>query len=180
MRNTKNQKKYFVEFVVIKEDYTPLLGSVSAKKMGRITVRQENILNVTGAVDKPYFEGLSTKKINATYSDVFKGLGCMEGKLHLEVDERVTPEIMPLRRVTLSLKDRLKQELTRLEKEHVIIKEEEPIDWVSSLVVTEKPNGKLRVGIDPQHLNRAVKRSHYPLPVIEDILPELIDIKGRS
>lgn len=44
-------------------------------------------------------------------------------------------------------------------------------------MVTEKPNGKLRVCIDPQHLNKALKRSHYPLPVIEDILPELTDVK---
>ena len=90
--------------------------------------QENNILIVTGAVDKPNFVGLSMKEINVTYSDVFKGLGCMEGKLHLDVDERVTPEIMPPHRVLLSLKDRLKQELTRLEKEHVIIKEEEPTD----------------------------------------------------
>ena len=94
------------------------------------------------------------KKINATYSHVFKGPRSMERKLFLEVGERVTPEIMPPHRVLLSLEDRLKQELTRLEKEHVKIKEEEPSDWVSSVVVTEKPNGKLRVCIDPQHLNR--------------------------
>lgn len=173
MRNPKNQKKYGVEFVVIKEDYTPVLGSVSAQKMGLITVKHENILNVTEAVDKTDFEGLSLKEINATYNNVFKGLGCMEGNLHLEVDKSVTPESMPPRRVPLSIKDRLKQELTRLEKEHVIIKEEEPTDWVSNLVVTEKPNGKLYVYIDSQHLNRALKRSHYPLPVTEDIIPEL-------
>ena len=180
LRNPKNQKKYRVEFVVIEEDYTPLLGSVSAQKMGLITVKHENILNVTEAVDNTDFEGRSMKEINATYSDVFKGLGCTEGELHLEVDEKVTPEIMPPRRVPLSLKDRLKEELTRLEKEHVIIKEEEPIYWVSSLVLTEKPKGKLRVCIDPQHLNRALKKSHYPLPVIEDILPELTDVKVFS
>jgi len=62
----------------------------------------------------------------------------------------------------------------------VIKKEEEPTDWVSSLVVTEKPNGKLRVCIDPQHLNKALKRSHYSVPVIEDILPELADVKVFS
>ena len=81
-----------------------------------ITVKQKNILNVTGAVDKPDFDGLSMKKINATYSHGFKGPRCMERKLLLEVGERVTPEIMPPHRVLLSLKDRLKQELTRLEK----------------------------------------------------------------
>ena len=136
-------------------------------------MNQENILNVTGAVDKPDFEEIAMKDINATYSDVFKALGCMEGNLHLEVDEK---EMMPPRRVPLSLKDRRKQELTRLEKEHVIIKEEVTKDWLSSLV-TEKPNGKLRVCIDPQHLNRALKRSHYPLPVIEVVLPELTEVE---
>ena len=44
---------------------------------------------------------------------------------------------------------------------------------MSSLVVTQKPNGKVRVCIDPQRLNQALKRRHYPLSVIEDILPEL-------
>ena len=131
LRNPKNQKKYRVEFVVIKEDYTPLLGSVSAQKMGLITVKQENILHVTGAVDKPNFEGLSMKEIKA--------------------ETRTDP-------------------LTERTRNH----------QGGSLVVTEKPNAKLRVCIDPQHLNRALKRSHYPLPVIEDILPELNDVKVFS
>ena len=93
------------------------------------------------------------ERIAATYPDVFQGLGCMEGTLHLEVDGSALPSIMPPRRVPLALKKRLKEELARLEKASVINKEEDPTDWVSSLVVTEKPNGKLRVCIDPQHLN---------------------------
>ena len=52
LRNPKNQKKYRVQFVVIDEDYTPLLGSTSAQKMGFITVQHENILNVNETVVK--------------------------------------------------------------------------------------------------------------------------------
>ena len=104
----------------------------------------------------------------------------MERVLHLEVDESASPSIMPPRLVPLTLRKQLKEELARLERANVIMREEEPTDWVSSLVVTEKPNGKLRVCIDPQHLNKALKRSHYPLPVIEDILPELADVKVFS
>ena len=85
------------------------------------------------------------EEVTASYSDVLKGLGCMEGTLHLEVDTTVAPAIMPPRRVPLTLKDRLKDELTCLEKASVIIKEEEPTNWVSSLVVTEKANGKLSI-----------------------------------
>ena len=41
------------------------------------------------------------------------------------------------------------------------------------MVATQKPSGKVRLCIDPQRLNQALKRRHYLLPVIEDILPEL-------
>ena len=127
---------------------------------------KQNILNVTGAVDKPDCHGLSMKEINAPYSHAFKGPRCMERKLHLEIGERVTPEIMPPHCVLLSLKDRLNQELTRLEKEHVKIQEEEPSVWVSSVIVTEKPNGKLRVCIDHQHLNRPLALTSHLICIL--------------
>nr|XP_058966742.1 uncharacterized protein K02A2.6-like [Pocillopora verrucosa] len=143
--------------------------------MRLITVQQENILQV-----KDSYQELDTERIFATYPDIFQGLGCMEGVLRLEVDESASPPIMPSRRVPLTLRKLLKEELAHLERANVITREEEPTDWVSCLVVTEKPNGKLRVCIDPQHLNKALQRSHYPLPVIEDILPELADVKVFS
>ena len=43
-------------------------------------------------------------------------------------------------------------------------------DWVSSMVTAVKPN-KLRICIDPKDLNRAIKRSPYPMPTIEELLP---------
>ena len=61
----------------------------------------------------------------------------MEGALHLEVDESASPSTMPPRRVPVALKERLKEELARLEKANVIKREEEPRDWVSSLVVRD-------------------------------------------
>ena len=55
----------------------------------------------------------------------------------------------------------------------VSAKVEEPTKWVYSAVVRAKSNGKVRVCIDPRPLNKALHRSHYPLPVIDDILQEL-------
>ena len=55
----------------------------------------------------------------------------------------------------------------------MIAKVKEPTDWVSSIVVVEKKNGKLRICIDPKDLNENLKRAHYPLPTFEEILPEL-------
>jgi predicted double-glycine peptidase len=46
----------------------------------------------------------------------------------------------------------------------VIVREDGPTDWVSNIVVVEKSDNKLRVCLDPKHLNKAVKRSHFLLP----------------
>ena len=40
------------------------------------------------------------------------------------------------------------------------------------MIAAKKPDGNIRLSIDPYFLNLALKRSHYPLPVIEEILPE--------
>ena len=52
----------------------------------------------------------------------------------------------------------------------------EPTDWVSSMVTVVKPN-KLRTCIDPKDLNRAIKRSHYPMPTIEEVATKLSKAK---
>ena len=65
-----------------------------------------------------------------------------------------------------------------MEQQKIIAKVTEPTEWVSSLVVVQKPNsGKLRICLDPRDLNRAILRPHYPSRTIEDILPELSGAK---
>ena len=49
----------------------------------------------------------------------------------------------------------------------------EPTDWVSPLVIVEKPNGKLRICIDPRDLNKAIKRQHLKLPTAEELFSEM-------
>ena len=171
-RNAKNNKKYRAEFVIVDGDYTPIIGASAAQKMELIVVQKHNILQVSPPSAQKLKEDLLSE-----YKDVFEGLGKMEGKLHLEKDPSVKPVIMAPRRVPIATKAKLKEELDRLEEMEVILKQETPTDWVSSLVVAEKTDGRVRVCIDPLHLNKALKRSHYPLPIIDEILPELSKAK---
>ena len=53
-------------------------------------------------------------------------------------------------------------------------------DWISSVVVETKKDGTLRVCIDPRSLNKALKRCHYPMPVVDDILPDIARAKVFS
>ena len=68
---------------------------------------------------------------------------------------------MPLRRIPLSVKEDVEEELLRLEKLGVITRETRPTDWVSGMVVAKKPSGKLC--LDPKPLNKAFEAK--PLPI---------------
>ena len=67
-----------------------------------------------------------------------------------------------------------------MENTGVIDKVTTPTDWVNSLVVVEKENGKLRICLDPRDLNAAIKRPHYPMPTLEDALVKLTSAKYFS
>ena len=97
--------------------------------------------------------------------------------MHLEIDPSVTPVQLPTKRVPLAVKEMLKTEITRLEKLGVIKAVDVPTDWISAMVVTMKKDGRIRLCVDPKPLNRALKRNHYPLPTIEDVLPQLAKVK---
>ena len=99
-------------------------------------------------------------------------LEALPGTVHHEVEQGITPVVAPPRRVSKSLKNKLKEELDRLQRLEVIAPISEPTPWVSSLAVAVK-SGALRICIDPRPLNTALKRERYQLPVLEDILSEL-------
>ena len=52
----------------------------------------------------------------------------------------------------VAMKTRLKEELDRLEMLGVVEKLETPTDWLSALVTVRKPNGKIRICLDPRLL----------------------------
>ena len=66
----------------------------------------------------------------------------------------------------------LKKELGCLVEQGIITPVEGPTNWVYSLV-RKKPDGRLRICLDPKDLNRVIKHEYHPVPSIEDILPKL-------
>ena len=103
------------------------------------------------------------------YDDVFTGIGTIPGEYRIDVDETVEPVVHPPRTVPAAIRGRVKEELDRLESLGIIEKTREPTEWVSSMVTVTKGE-KVHICIDPKDLNRAVKRSHYPMTKIEDVI----------
>lgn len=171
--NPKNDKKYSMEFVVVKDHLGPIIGLKAAEQMGLISVNEENVDRIASiGASSPF----------ARYEEVFdpNKLGSLPGIQTLKVDESVKPVLMANRRVPVALKNRVKDELTRLERLGVIARVEGPTKWLSQLVITEKKSGELRICMDPRELNKALMREHYTIPVLDDMLHELSDSRFFS
>ena len=75
------------------------------------------------------------------------------------------------------MKDPLIRHLRELEKKGIIEKVYQSTEWISLIVVAKKSNRTVRLCLDPQPLNKALKRCHPPMQTIEGILVELGKVK---
>ena len=119
LRNPVNQKKYSVEFIIIKEDFMPLLGKRAAEQMNLIVVNFHNM--------KPVHKLTTVSSIVIQYQDVFNGeIGTLPGTVHLTEDPTVKPVVSPARRIPIALQSKVRSELNRLVKRGVLIPVDEP------------------------------------------------------
>ncbi len=136
----------------------------------------QNILGLRAAVALNLIKRVyqvTTDDIMQEYQDVFEGTGCMNTEHHIQLEEDAKPTVHPPRRVPFALHNKLKDELERLVHEKIIEKVDYPTDWVNSLVIVEKPNGKLRLCLDPKELNQAIKREHHHIPTLEELMSKI-------
>lgn len=147
-------------FTVVECECIPIIGWKTCEKLGIV----KRIFKID---DK--LSNRSVQNIVSKYANTFEGLGCLPYKAHIDIDSSVTPKVCPVRRIPYSLEKRLKEELEYMEELQVIEKVDKPTKWVNSIVLVEKPNGKLRICLDPRNLNVAIKRPHYPYPTFDDL-----------
>jgi len=163
--NCMNQE---LDFYITKTNQPPILGFKASQDLQLIQV----VCNVHRNKDN---------HIVKEFPSVFKGLGCLKQNYHIAIDKSVKPVINPPRKVPTALREPLKLTLEEMERKNVIRKVDKPTEWVSSLVVVEKPKSrKLRICLDPRNLNQAIKREHYQLPTIEDITTRMAGAKVFS
>ena len=175
VRNPVNRKKFNVDFVIVEDGHlTPLLSRKAAEVMELISVNYENFaqVNIVSKVD-----------LTQTYPEVFQSTkpGKFPGtKVHLSLETDAEPIIRPPRTIPEALKIPVKNELDKLVNMEMCTTVDEPTKWVNQMSVTQKKSNEIRVCIDPRPLNLALRREHYRLPVLDDILPELTNAKKFS
>lgn len=111
------------------------------------------------------------------YQDVFSGIGSLKVECNFKINPSVQPTVEYPRRIPFKLHEPLKKELNRLISIQVIDQIDEPTEWVNSIVLVSKPNGELRLCLDPRNLNKAIMRPHFQFPTIEEIKAKLYGCK---
>lgn len=154
VRNPRTGESSDIKFTVVPNNYTCLLGLKTIQKLNLITINDDKFIAVVGS----------------------KELGDL-GEATLKVDPEVTPKALPCRKLPIALQDDVKREIDHLVERNILVPVTEPTKWVSQMAVPRKPNGKIRICIDPQPLNTALMREHYKLPTLDDVLPKLNNAK---
>ena len=176
VHNPRTNQNHSISFIVVAENLTPILGLKTSLQLGFVTVNDKSFRRVNCVTASK-----SSSDLIQEFPDVFdEKLGSLPGIAHFVVDETVPPTISPPRPVPHALRPKLEEEIRRLVDLQVLAPVTEPTDWVSQLVMTSKKNGNIRVCVDPRPLNVALKREHFLLPRLDDILPPLAEAKVFS
>ena len=170
----ESQDKFSVQDIYVVKGLTkPLLGRPANQALSIIS-------NVNwSSVDADLVTKKTESYYRARYPNIFKGLGKTNWTYTIALySDALYSDAKPFalsvpRRVPLLLMDKVKVELTRMEKLWVISRIDEPTEWCAGMVVVPKSSGQVRICIDFTKLNMSVKREHFPLPSVEESLANL-------
>ena len=183
--NPANNQEYNLEFQVVKTGAVPILGAAAALEMRIISLHPDKIFmhsiqqTRTGPTSRLKGEPATRELLIKLYPAVFQDkIGCLQGKVALDLNENAIPVQTMARRVPIAMREPLQLELERLARLGIIEKIDEPTEWTSPMIVARKRDGKMRICIDPQALNKALKRSVHPVPTVEQQLPDFVPGQG--
>ena len=92
------------------------------------------------------------------------------------MQEGPTPVRKPARKVPSALHEKFKQEIDLMVKASILteVTPEMPTPkWLNSFVIVKKPNGNLRICLDPMDLNKHIIRPICNVRVLEEIIDKL-------
>ena len=119
---------------------------------------------------------VTEEMVKREFADVFSGVGELPGgEYHLRLKQNCRPVQHPPRRVANKQKERYLAKLKEMVAKGIITLVKKFTEWVNSIVTVEKPDGSLRICLDPSDLNKALERDQYHMKTLDEISSELHD-----
>ena len=173
------------QFFVSSHHNQILMGHPSCDRLGAYTLHMQNKapsfnqnkllpqlseVNQTGTTEGRI---RSVADLMKRYPKQFDVIGKFDGEYHMVTDPNVPPSQHAMCKIPIEYQEKIEKELDRMEEQGIITKVTEPTEWVNSITYPVKPNGDLRICLDPKDLNKAIIREHYKAPTLEEITHKL-------
>ena len=103
-----------------------------------------------------------TKQLQKEFKDVFKGIGCFDGKFSLQDKPDSKPFQVCWKHIAYSLQQPFKEESEHLQQQYsnAPLGIDESSEWCKSLVLVPKLNCKLRLCLDPAKTKPSANKTH--------------------
>ena len=132
-------------------------------------------LKLVNIMEANYCNGVD---VRGRFGKLFQGLGKIGEDYTIKLKDNATPHALYTpRRVPIPLRQKVQEELDKMEKLGVISKVDEPTPWCAGMVVVPKPNGAVRICVDLKPLNESVLREVHPIPKVDETLALLAGAK---
>ena len=113
-------------------------------------------------------------EVHQQFQGMFEGLRNFGEEYTIKLREGAHPHaIYTPRSVPIPLRQKVKDELQRMENLGVISRVDEPTPWCAGMVVVPKPNGAVRICVDLKPLNESVLQEVHPIPKVDETLAQL-------
>lgn len=172
--------KHIAKFLVSKSKSSGcLLGRSTAIKLGVLQIHQVNDINMPSNSDK-------VSDILNDFPEVTSGLGKLKNtQVKLNIDTTVKPVSQHLRRVPFHIRNKIESKIDELLKLDIIEPVSEATPWVSPLLAVPKDpknpkNDDVRIVVDMRKPNTAIKRTHHPIPTVDETFEKFNQCKVFS
>ena len=171
----KDEKWTKATFYVVDVPGPAVVGLPTSEQLHLVTINVDSVADTRGTKSTPQPVIHDVNDLKRGYPQLFDGNFAGEAKLMLKDDAEAF--IDAPRKCSIHMKEKLKQELQTMVTQGVIRKVDEHTDWYSSLAYSTMKDGSIRVCIDPQRLDAALRRCPHEIPTLEGINPELAKAK---
>uniref|UniRef100_A0AAQ4Q6X4 Gypsy retrotransposon integrase-like protein 1 n=1 Tax=Gasterosteus aculeatus aculeatus TaxID=481459 RepID=A0AAQ4Q6X4_GASAC len=140
------------------------------------TSKALGLIKIVTAVSSTQQRRTVADELVENHPELFQGIGKLKDfqvKLHINPD--IKPSCQPHRRVPFHIRQKVEDELLKLEADDIIEEVNGPTPWVSPIVAPPKPKDpdKVRLCVDMRQANTAIERERHITPTMDDVIHEL-------
>ena len=149
-------------YVSANSDAGCILGRTSSTELGVLTLAEE--------INNIETKNVQIDQIIQEYNELFSGLGCLKNvEVKFDIDETIRPVAQHLRRIPYHVRLKVEKKIKQLIDLDIIEPVTGSTPWISPVIAIPKGED-IRLVVDMRKPNTAIKRSHHPIPTLEELI----------